>query len=314
MNINIKSIILIVIALLIAGGAAMMARSLVNKPQKQVAGEDRVVVKVEESKMKILVAGINMPTGHFVKAEDMVWQSWPDETVHQNYIQQDSDIKSESLVGAVARSSISAGEPILNGQLIKPGNRGFMSAVLPVGKRAISIRITATSGNAGFIFPGDRVDIMLTHEVNIKSNDREKARISETILKDLRVLAINQSTDNPTHTPSIGNTATLEVTPKQAEKIALMKTMGGLTLTLRSLGNEDDKNQLAKNDDQTITWDSDVSQQISTGSNGGSNDRNFSVQVFRGGVKKKEQTFDFNKMLNLTLSPNKGSENDEETN
>lgn len=311
MNINIRSIILIVVALLIAGGAAMMARSLVNRPQPQVAGEDRVVVRVEESKMKILVAGVNMPTGHFVKAEDMVWQSWPDETVHNNYIQQNSDIKPESLVGAVASSSISAGEPILDGQLIKPGNRGFMSAVLPIGKRAISIRITATSGNAGFIFPGDRVDIMLTHEVNIRSNDRETARISETILKNLRVLAINQSTDNPTHTPSIGNTATLEVTPKQAEKVALMKTMGELTLTLRSLDSVNDKNQLARNNKQTITWDSDVSQQISTSSN---NDRNFSVQVFRGGVKAKEQTFDFDKMLNLTLSPNKGSENGEEIN
>ncbi len=314
MNINIRSIILIVVALLIAGGAAMMARSLLNKPQKQVAGEDRVVVKIEESKMKILVAGTDMPTGHFVKAEDMVWQSWPDETVHENYIQQDAEITPDSLVGAVASSSLSAGEPILAGQLIKPGNRGFMSAVLPEGKRAISIRITATSGNAGFIFPGDHVDIMLTHEVNIKSNDREKARVSETILKNLRVLAINQSTDNPTHTPSIGNTATLEVTPKQAEKIALMKTMGGLTLTLRSLGNENNKNQLAKNNEQTITWDSDVSQPISTGSNGGSNGHNFSVEVFRGGAKKKEQTFDFNKMLNLTLSPSQGNKNDEETN
>lgn len=305
MNINIRSVVLIGIALVIAGVTALLARNLVNTPQGAVG--EHVVVKVVDSRMKILVAAINLPVGHFIKAEDLVWQSWPDESVHERYIQQGSDITMASLVGAVAVNAISAGEPILDNRLVKPGNRGFMAAVLPAGKRAISIRITPTSGNAGFVFPGDRVDILLTHEVEIKSEGRERARLSETILRDVRVLAINQSTDSTTHVPSIGKTATLEVTPKEAEKISLIKSMGELTLILRSLGQADEENsrQAAANI-QAPTWDSDVSSQLS-GSRGAG--KSTSVTVFRGGLKKAQSnTFDFNQLMNQAL---KSRQNDD---
>jgi pilus assembly protein CpaB len=308
MNINIRSIILIVVALAVAGVTAMLARNLVSTPQDQ--GEQQVVTKVVDSRMKILVAAFDMPVGHFVKGEDLVWQSWPDETVHDKYIQQDTEITIESIVGAVAISTIAAGEPILDNRLIKPGNRGFMSAVLPAGKRAITIRINAASGNAGFVFPGDRVDILLTHEVKIISNDRETAQISETILRDVRVLAINQTTDNPTHTPAIGKTATLEVTPKEAEKISLIRNMGELTLTLRSLGNGEEENSLqASADMQTVTWDSDVSGQIA---GAGGSGKSTSVKIFRGGLKKsKSNKVDFNKLLNRALASEANNDSDE---
>lgn len=309
MNINIRSIVLIAIALVVAGITAMLARSLVSTPQS--SGEQQTVIKIVDSRMKILVAAADMPMGHFIKNEDLVWQSWPDESVHEKYIQQDSEITLESLIGAVAVAAVSAGEPILDNRLVKPGNRGFMAAVLPAGMRAISVRITATSGNAGFVFPGDRVDILLTHEVNIKSNDRKLARISETVLSNVRVLAINQATENATHTPSIGKTATLEVTPKEAEKISLIKSMGELTLVLRSLGKTEDEDlQLAANH-QSITWDSDVSQQLS-GSNG--TGKNVSVQIFRGGLKKtSSKTIDFNKLLNQALNSGENEESEEDT-
>ncbi len=311
MNINIRSVVLIGIALLIAGVTAMLARNLVSTPPEP--GEQQVVVQVVDSKMKILVAAINMPVGHFIKREDMVWQSWPDETVHDRYIQQDSEINIESLVGAVSVYPISSGEPILDTRLVKPGNRGFMSAVLPSGMRAISVRITATTGNAGFVFPGDRVDILLTHQIEIENKDRKKARVSETVLRNIRVLAINQSTDNPTHTPSIGKTATLEVSPKDAEKISLIKNMGELTLILRSLGKSEDENtQQAAADKQTYTWDSDVSKQLSGSS--GSGGKNYTVNVFRGGLKKaKSNKVDFNKLLNNALNSEENDESGEDT-
>ncbi|VAV89383.1 Flp pilus assembly protein RcpC/CpaB [hydrothermal vent metagenome] len=297
MNINMRSIILIGIALVVAGVTAMLARSLVGTPAPQQAGPQQAAVKAPEAKMKILVAAADMKVGHFIKASNLVWQSWPDGKVHDSYIRKDAEITPESFVGAVVNSAISAGEPILENRLVKPGNRGFMAAVLPAGKRAISIRITATTGNAGFVFPGDKVDILLTHQVNIKSNDRKKARVSETVLSNIRVLAINQRTDNPTHTPSIGQTATLEVTAKEAEKISLIKNMGELTLILRSLGTNGEDNALqAANDVRTVTWDSDVSQQLSVGSKGASSGGNFSVEVFRGGMKKS-QTVNFNQLL-----------------
>ncbi|NOZ66899.1 MAG: Flp pilus assembly protein CpaB [Alphaproteobacteria bacterium] len=305
MNINMKSVVLIGIALVVAGITAMLAKSLVSTPAPQLANDQPVVVQVADSKMKVLIAAGNMPVGHFIKAEDLAWQSWPDETVHDSYIQQGAGTKIENFVGAVATTSMASGEPILNNRLIKPGNRGFMAAVLPPGMRAISVRITATSGNAGFVFPGDKVDILLTHEVEVNSANRNTARVSETVLKNVRVLAINQRTDNPTHTPSIGKTATLEVSAKDAEKISLIKSMGELTLILRSIGNEtkDESSLVAEN--STITWDSEVSKQIS----GSTNNAKLSVDVFRGGLKDGSTTIDFNKLMNqaMTSGPINGS-------
>jgi len=281
MNMNIRSIVLIVIALVVAGGAAMLARSLVSTPKQDGAGQQNITT-VRESKMKILVAAVDLPVGHFIKANDMTWQSWPDEDVNKSYIQKDSGQESASFVGAVTKNTTYAGEPILEGRLAKPGNRGFMAAVLPEGKRAITIKITAISGNAGFVFPGDHVDILLTHEVAIKSPNRKKAHISETVLTNVRVLAINQKTDNPTNTPAVGKTATLEVTPKEAEKVALIKDMGELTLVLRSLENTAPQISAGR---PTVTWDNEVSQQVSGGGGAASKGHNDPVEVFRGGVK-----------------------------
>ena len=296
-----KSVVLIGIALVVAGITAMLARSLVSAPAPQLASDQPVVVQVVDSKMKVLIAAGNMPVGHFIKAEDLAWQSWPDETVHDSYIQQGAGTKIENFIGAVATTSMASGEPILNNRLIKPGNRGFMAAVLPPGMRAISVRITATSGNAGFVFPGDKVDILLTHEIAINSANRDTARVSETVLKNIRVLAINQRTDNPTHTPSIGKTATLEVSAKDAEKISLIKSMGELTLVLRSISNG--SSLIAEN--STITWDSEISNQLS----GSTNNAKLSVDVFRGGLKDGSTTTDFNKPMNqaMTLGPRNGS-------
>ncbi|MBL4801676.1 MAG: Flp pilus assembly protein CpaB [Emcibacter sp.] len=307
MNINIKSVVLIGIALLVAGVTAMLARNLVSTPQPQAGGQ-KVIVKIVDSKMKVLITSVNIPVGHFIKAEDLAWQSWPDEKVHENYIQKSSKVKIESFVGAVATSLMSAGEPILNKRMVKPGNRGFMAAVLPKGMRAISVRINATSGNAGFVFPGDRVDILLTHEVAIKSRNRKTARISETVLRNVRVLAINQRTDNLAHKAKIGKTATLEVTPKDAQKISLIKNIGQLTLILRSLGTEKaDTAVLAGTDKTMITWDSEVSRQLS----GSTNKNKHYVKVFRGGIAKGNKTFNFKNTPKQSLNANEGDDSDD---
>jgi len=311
MNMNMRSVVLIGIALVIAGVTAFLARSLVSTPQPQTNGSPQAVAKIAEARLKILVAAADMEVGHFVKAEDMIWQSWPDDKVHDAYIQQESDVAPDSFVGAVVKTTIAAGEPIIANRMVKPGDRGFMAAVLPAGKRAISIRINATSGNAGFIFPGDRVDILLTHEVG--AGNRGTARVSETVLSNVRVLAINQRTDNPTHTPSIGQTATLEVTPKEAEKISLINRMGELTLVLRSLGKEESAERApAAADRRTITWDSEVSTQISgAASTAGPAGRNMSVEVFRGG-SNKAQIFDFNKLFEKAMTAAENNQEGEE--
>ncbi|PHZ84871.1 Flp pilus assembly protein CpaB [Paremcibacter congregatus] len=312
MNINIRSVVLIGVALVVAILTALLARSLISSPKEQTASTQEIITQVRESDMKILVAANNLSVGHFIKQEDMVWQSWPDESVHESYIQQDAEVTPESFLGAVLKTNIAAGEPILSGRLVKPGNRGFMAAVLPKGKRAISIRINATSGNAGFVFPGDRVDILLTHQIETSGTEKT-ARISETVLKNVRILAINQSTDNPTHTPAVGQTATLEVTPKEAEKVSLIKNMGELTLILRSLGPDENDVQQTAGDDRTITWDSEVSSQVSSGGGSvGPTGRNVSVKVFRGSSANSENV-DFNKLLNKAIAQKQSANDDEES-
>jgi pilus assembly protein CpaB len=279
MNINMRSIILVGVALVIAAVTAFMARSLIKPaatPQQQQ------VVQVAPAKVQVLVAAFDLHTGRFLKKDDLVWQSWPDDSLHESYIRKTPEFNMEQLAGAVVKNTISAGAPITDSRIVKPGNSGFMAAVLPAGKRAVSIRVTATSGISGFVFPGDRVDILLTHKVS--ASGRKKAQATETVLRNVRVLAIDQRVANPTHTPSVGKTVTLEVSPKDAEKIPLMGRMGGLSLALRSLAQDNPDVTLTSNtEEKTVTWDSEVSQLLS-GAAGvpSANGKSFNVKVVRG--------------------------------
>ena len=224
--INTRSIILITAALIVAGITAFLARSLLSAPE---AAKTTIVQQVA-SEIQVLVAADDVPTGHFLKKEDLTWQSWPGDNINENYTQKKSDAAANSqmdpFIGAVAKTPIAAGEPILNGRVVKPGSRGFMAAVLKPGYRAVSIAINSRTGLSGFIFPGDSVDILLTHDVeeDVPGNEGGKTEIqaAETVLTDIRVLAIDTQMTNETNTPSIGKIATFEVLPKQAEKIAFL--------------------------------------------------------------------------------------------
>lgn len=121
----------------------------------------------------------------------------------------------------VARRAIQKGEPILKTVLVKSNEGGFMSAVLEPGKRAVSIAVDSTSGNAGFIFPGDKVDLILTHSV---TNQSVQTRASETFVEDVRVLAVDQMLDNPENKAVLAKTVTLEVTPNRPKKSTLRRT------------------------------------------------------------------------------------------
>ncbi|MFN3389910.1 MAG: Flp pilus assembly protein CpaB, partial [Allosphingosinicella sp.] len=141
-------------------------------------------------------------------------------------------------IGTVVRNEITAGQPVTTGSLIKPGERGFLAAALGPGMRAITVPVSATSGVAGFIFPGDRVDLVLTQEVK-GGGEGDPLRVSETIMQNLRVLATDRrmSVEGEDGKPVVLNasTVTLETTPKMAEKIAVAQTIGQLSLSLRSI-------------------------------------------------------------------------------
>jgi pilus assembly protein CpaB len=165
------------------------------------------------------------------------------------------------MVGAVVRRGIAEGFPITDGSVVKPGERGFLAAVLAPGMRAVSLPVNATSSNAGLIFPGDRVDLILTQTLGVADGVTTR-RVSETVLRDIRIIAMGSDTSDETggdRNHENAKTATFEVDPRVAEKVTLLNELGKLSLSLRSLANEDAEAPPAE-EEQSYTWDLDVSQ------------------------------------------------------
>lgn len=225
-----KKLALLLGALIIAIGTALAARSM-------FAGDSAPVAEAAPVPQgpKVLVAQRGLPVGTIITADAISFQQWPEELVQDAYfLDGESDIS--KLLGTVVRYQVSAGEPVTQGSLVSPGDRGFLAAALGPGMRAVTVPVSAKTGVAGFVFPGDRVDIVLTQAV---SNEAGELKASETFLRNMRVLATDQSTtqekfEGKTVVRAF-RTVTLEVTPKIAEKIAVAQTIGTLSLSLRSI-------------------------------------------------------------------------------
>ncbi len=236
-----RTIGMLVVAVLLAGIAAHLVEKRLNKPV-------HVAVKVAPTH-SILVAAANLSPGQFLRADDLRWQAWPRGTVDQNYVVE-GHVHRSALAGRVMRVPVAAGEPITDTESVAPGSHGFLAAALKPGMRAVSIGVTATSGLHGMVSPGDRVDLILTEGLPGQHN-RIMRHAGLTILRNLRVLAIDQNLNpadwkgamgaklldkaNSRHT-SGQQTATLEVTPKQVQIVNVAEVMGSLSLSLRSLG------------------------------------------------------------------------------
>lgn len=227
-----KKLVLLLGALIIAIGTALAARSMfagAPAPQAQAA------VPVPTGP-KVLVAQRSLPVGTIITADAVGFQQWPEEMVQDAYfLDGESDIS--KLLGTVVRNPVTAGEPVTQDSLVSPGDRGFLAAALGPGMRAVTVPVSAKTGVAGFVFPGDRVDIVLTQTV--KGGGGEPLKTSETVLRNLRVLATDQSTtqekvEGKTVVRAF-RTVTLEVTPRIAEKVAVAQTIGSLSLSLRSI-------------------------------------------------------------------------------
>jgi pilus assembly protein CpaB len=192
---------------------------------------------VQLDTVDVLVAKSDIGIGHSLSGGDLTWQQWPSASAGSFIKRTDRPDAIEQLAGAVARAPIGAGEPVREARLIKAKGSGYMAAILPPGMRAISTEISVETGAGGFILPNDRVDVILSR----RDREAEKAsgieaHISETILADVRVLAIDQTVEEKGgQRVVVGKTATLELTQRQAELLALSRHMGTLTLALRSL-------------------------------------------------------------------------------
>ncbi len=274
-----KKVILLVAALLIAAVTAFMAKSMFTgaaAPKAAAAAPAPVPTGPE-----VLVATRALPVGTIITEDAIRYQPWPAEMIESAYFLKDeqapapapvappaTDAKGAAkptaapapvvaapvkmtaaqLIGTVVRSPITAGQPISQGAIVAPGDRGFLAAALGPGMRAVSVPVSALTGVSGFIFPGDRVDLVLTQ--GIKSTierastgevvDRRDLKVSETIIRNLRVLATDQRASPKVD--EAGNTVvsnyklvTLEVTPRLAEKITVAQALGTISLSLRSL-------------------------------------------------------------------------------
>jgi pilus assembly protein CpaB len=228
---NLRALLFGLLALIAAGVTFFGAKSWLEAQRRAMVPVATAPKPAAKATM-VLVAKQNLPQGTLLQPTHLRWQAWPDETLSETYAVQGKR-KIEDFVGAVVRQGIAGGEPITNARVVFPGERGFLAAVLEPGMRAVTVPINATSGIAGFVFPGDRVDLILTHNYDKASGAARKG--SETVLADVRVLAIDQRSDDQANKPDVGRTATLEVTPKQSEMIPLITELGRLSLALRSL-------------------------------------------------------------------------------
>lgn len=183
----------------------------------------------------VLVADKDIGQGQKLSADNIRWQRWPDDAMNPTYIQKQTRPDAvEALKGSIVRSPFVAGEPIREVKLARPGS-GFLSAILPSGKRAVAVRISASNTAGGFILPGDRVDVVKTIAQQT-SADAAPENVSQTILTNIKVLAIDQTVgEQEGEAVAVGKTATLELDPAQVELIASAEASGTLSLALRSM-------------------------------------------------------------------------------
>jgi pilus assembly protein CpaB len=225
---------LVVLGVAVAAGgiAAYLAAGSKTPPPPPPAP----VVQIQM--VDVLVAKSDLSRGQVIENQDIGWQTWPAEAANSNFIKKsDRPDAIDQFVGAIVRVAMVAGDPIRDPNVVMAKGSGFMAAVLPQGMRAVAVDISPETGAGGFILPDDRVDVLLTrHDKAAEKATGVEKFTSDTILSNVRVLAVDQTLDEKGGTKVVvGKTATLELTEQQAETLQLAKQTGTISLTLRSL-------------------------------------------------------------------------------
>ncbi len=225
-------IVVLVVALVAGIGAAILAGG--SREPAQQAAEPPPPPSVSTN--EILVAAADIARGAVLGAETMRWQAWPSESVGPQMISRSNDPEAiKDYTGAIARMAVGQGEPLRAERLIRGYGSGFMSALLSPGMRAVSTEISEETGAGGFILPNDRVDVILSRK--LPDTGAGERYSSETILQNVRVLAIDQTVEDEKGEKVVvpKKTGTLELTPRQAETMALARQLGTISLALRPL-------------------------------------------------------------------------------
>lgn len=227
-------VIILSVAAVAAGGAGYVAKNM-SAPEAVVMAAAPAVPQIELA--DVLVLSADVPMGEPI-AGQLAWESWPAAVVNENFVTKSSQPDAaEKYKDSVARVAMFKGEPLRPSKLIGEG-QSFMSSILPTGMRAIATQIAADTSAGGFILPNDYVDVIMTRRNTASAGGAADGFTTETILKNIRVLAIDQTIqeDEEGKRVKVGETATLELTPQQAEIITVAQQMADrLTLALRSV-------------------------------------------------------------------------------
>ncbi len=249
----------------------------------------------------ILVAGRDLQAGALLKPDDIGTVQVPRDKVPDG-VGTDTSANRRSLVGGMIRRRIASGEVLLVRDLLRPGEHGFLAAVLSAGMRAVTIGVDAITGSAGLIWPGDHVDVLLTHELNDPDRPIGHRVAAETVLADVRVIAIDQQLVQGAAPGAAdvkaATTVTLEVTPRQSEQVSVATRLGRLSLVVRAARSTEtgldalqerptDPTGLPKSG---ITWAGDVSPALTTGAVATKPPPNV-VRIYRGAGDSQEYKF-----------------------
>lgn len=234
-----RRLIFIIVALLLSAGAFFLAQQWFRGRTSLVTGQP---AEAPVAAVRVLVAKKDLPVGAILTAESWRWQDWPGNDAPADYFVAGRG-PAPNLTGAIVRAHLVAGEPIIPAEVARTGDKSAMAAMLSPGTRAVTINVNPSTGLAGFLTTGDRVDVIVSMAIPNKSGQGNPRRVSQTILSNLRVVGIDQAlTDEKKGDQKLlspPKTVSLEVTPKQAEILAVAIDLGVINLTLHSLGSPD---------------------------------------------------------------------------
>ncbi len=205
-----RAVIMLVLALVAGIAAVVLAARWLTEQSGAVTEQ-------------VVVASRDIDLGSPLNANMVEMVPWPAGAVPKGAFRKVADLD-----GRVLLSSVQRGEPVLEGRLAPVGTRGGLSAVIPEGKRAITVRVNEVVGVAGFALPGNYVDVM------VNTQDERQKQVSKIVLERILVLAVAQEASRDETKPRVVNAVTLEVTPEQAEKLDLARSVGNLSLVLRN--------------------------------------------------------------------------------
>jgi pilus assembly protein CpaB len=230
-----KAARLVVLGIAVAAGGVAAILASHHKPAPEPPPQ-APVVRLET--VDVLIAKTDLSRGEVIELHDIGWQTWPKAAANPNFIEKSERPDAmNQFNGAIVRVPVAVGQPIYDPMVVFAKGSGFLAAVLPKGMRAVAMDITPQASAGGFILPEDHVDVLLTHHDRQaeKTTGTEKV-VTDTILRNVRVLAVDQAVEEKGGQKVVlGKTVTLELTPQQAETLAVSHEVGTLSLSLRSL-------------------------------------------------------------------------------